>query len=97
MRRRREALAVALGGVLQPLEHRVEPFDVGLHERRHQPAPRVEAGAGHHPEVDVAVGGDALLEHEAGLDEASSATSSSTSSSTSGSASPAMFGSPCGS
>ena len=34
-----------------------------------QPAPRVQAGAGHHPEVDVAVGGDALLEHEARLDE----------------------------
>ena len=67
--RRGEALAVALPGLLHPLEHRVQPFGVGLHERRHQPAPRIQAGAGHHPEVDVAVGGDALLEHEAGLDE----------------------------
>ena len=62
-----------LRGALQPLEHHVEALDVGLHERRQQPAARVEAGAGHHPEVDVAVGGDALLEHQAGLDEASSA------------------------
>jgi hypothetical protein len=33
-----------------------------------QAAARIQAGAGHHPEVDVAVGGDALLEDEAGLD-----------------------------
>ena len=31
--------------------------------------PRVHSGAGHHPHVDVAVGGHALLEHEARLDE----------------------------
>ncbi len=68
-RRRGEALAVALGRVLQALEDLVEAFDVGLHERRQQAAARIEAGAGHHPEVDVAVGGDALLEHQAGLDE----------------------------
>ena len=68
-RRRREALAPLLLGALQPLEDRVEALDVGLHERRQQAAARVDAGAGHHPEVDVAVGGDALLEDQRGLDE----------------------------
>ena len=67
--RRREALAVALGGALQALEDDVEALHVGLHEGREEAAARVEAGAGHHPDVDVAVGGHALLEHEARLDE----------------------------
>ena len=67
--RRREALAVALGGALEALEDHVEALDVGLHERREQAAARVQAGAGHHADVDVAVGGHALLEHEARLDE----------------------------
>ena len=56
-------------GVLHALEDRIEAFAVGLHERRHQAPARVQAGAGHHPEVDIAVGRDALLEHEAGLEE----------------------------
>ena len=67
--RRREALAVALGGALEALEDDVEALDVGLHEGREQAAARVQAGAGHHADVDVAVGGHALLEHEARLDE----------------------------
>ena len=68
MRRRLEALAVALLRALHPLEHHVEALRVGLHERRQQASARVQAGAGHHPEVDVAEGGDALLEHQAGLE-----------------------------
>ncbi len=68
-RRRGEAIAVALGRALHALEHGVETLAVGLHERRQQAPARVEAGAGHHAEVDVAVGGDPLLEHEAGLEE----------------------------
>ncbi len=68
-RRRGEPLAVALLRVLHPLEHLVEPFDVRLHERRQEAAPRVEAGAGHHPEVDVAMSGHALLEHQARLEQ----------------------------
>ena len=68
-RGRREALAVALAGALHPLEHGVEAFAVGPHERRQQAAAGVQTGAGHHPEVDIAVGGDALLEHQAGLEE----------------------------
>ena len=67
--RRGEALAVALGGALQALEDHVEALHVGLHEGREEAAARVQAGAGHHADVDVAVGGHALLEHEAGLDE----------------------------
>jgi hypothetical protein len=68
-RGRREALAVALLRVLHALEDRVEAVGVGAHERRQQAAARVEPGSGHHPEVDVAVGRDALLQHEARLDE----------------------------
>ncbi len=67
--RRREALPVALPGVLQALQDRVEALHVGLHERRHQAPPRVEARARHQPEVDVAVDRHALLEHQAGLHE----------------------------
>src|SRR5204863_6827401 len=58
--RRGEALAVALGGALEALEDDVEALHVGLHERREEAPPRLEAGTGHHPDVDVAVGGDAL-------------------------------------
>ncbi len=68
-RRRREALAVLGLHGLQPLERDVEAHHVGLHERREQAAARVEAGAGHHPEVDLPGRADALLEHQAGLDE----------------------------
>ena len=67
--RRGEALAMVLGGALQPLEHHVETLDVRLHEGRQEAAARIEAGPGHHADVDVAVGGDALLEDEARLDE----------------------------
>ena len=66
---RREPRAMALLRVLHALEDSVEAVGVGAHERRQQPAAGVEPGAGHHPEVDVAVRRDALLEHEAGLDE----------------------------
>ena len=59
----------SLCGRLELLEHGVEPVDVGFHERREEAAARVEPGAGHHPEVDLADGADALLEHQAGLDE----------------------------
>ena len=45
------------------------PFDVGFPERRQQAAARVEAGAGHHPEVDVADRADPLLDQQAGLDQ----------------------------
>ena len=54
---------------LDPLEHRVEAFDVGFPERRQQAFARVEPGAGHHPEVDVADRADALLDQQAGLDQ----------------------------
>ena len=61
--RRGEALAVLLLGRLEALEQRVQALHVGLHERREQAAAGVQAGAGHHRDVDVAVGRDALLEH----------------------------------
>ena len=54
---------------LDLLQHLAEAFDVGFPERRQQAAARVEAGAGHHPEVDVADRGDALLDQQAGLDQ----------------------------
>src|SRR5262249_32637310 len=66
---RSEALAVRLFVFLHPLEDGVEALEVGLPEGREETPPRVEAGAGHHPEVDLADGADALLEHEAGLPE----------------------------
>src|ERR1700730_13622137 len=44
---RGEAPTVALLRVLEALEDRVEPFDIGLHERRQQTPARIEAGAGH--------------------------------------------------
>ncbi len=64
-----EAVRVALGQVLELLEGHVESVDVGLPERREQAPARVEAGAGHHPEVDLTDGADALLEQQAGLDQ----------------------------
>ena len=62
--RRLEVLAPLLLGALQRGEHVVEPAEVGAGERAGD-----HPGAHHHPEVDVADAGDALLEHEAGLDE----------------------------
>ena len=53
----------------------------------------IQAGAGHHPEVDLARGGDALLEQQAGLDERLQRPKVSISSS-SGSPSPSSCGSP---
>ena len=60
--RRREALAVLLLELLDPLEDRVEPLQVGFPEGREEAFARVEAGAGHHPQVDVADRADALLD-----------------------------------
>ena len=60
---------VALGQVLELLERLVEAVDVRLPERREEAAARIEPGAGHHPEVDLADRADALLEQQAGLDE----------------------------
>ena len=62
--RRLEVLAPVLLGLLERRQHVVEPAQVGARERA-----RDHAGAHHHPEVDVAHAGDALLEHQAGLDE----------------------------
>src|SRR4029450_7858539 len=67
--RGREALAVALLVFLELLQDRVEALEVRLPGWREEPAPRVEAGPRHHPEVDLAHGADPLLEHLAGLDE----------------------------
>ena len=67
--RRREPLAVFLLELLDPLEHLVEPLDVGSPERWQQAFARVEAGAGHHPDVDVADRADALFDQAAGLDQ----------------------------
>jgi hypothetical protein len=53
---------------LQALENGVEALDVAFMNGGRRPAARVKARAGHHADVDVAVGGHALLEHEAGLD-----------------------------
>ena len=55
--------------LLDPLEDRVEPLQVGFPEGREEAFARVEAGAGHHPEVDVADRADALLDELAGLDQ----------------------------
>ena len=63
-RRRLEVLAPLPGGVLELRQHLVQPDLVGAGERR-----RDDPGAGHHPEVDVLHRRDALLEHEAALDE----------------------------
>ena len=51
-------------GALELLEHGVEPGLVGARE-----GPGQDAGAHHHPHLDVLGGGHALLEHEAGLDQ----------------------------
>jgi hypothetical protein len=68
-RGRGETLAVAVGERFQALQHDVQAHSVNRHERRQGTAPRVHPGAGHHPEVDVAVGGNPLLQQQAGLDE----------------------------
>ena len=62
--RRREVLAPLLLGPLERGEHVVEAAEVGAGER-----PGDHAGAHHQAEVDLAHPGDALLEHEAGLDD----------------------------
>ena len=62
--RRLEVLAPLVLGLLERREHVVEPAEVRARER-----PGDHARAHHHPEVDVADARDALLEHEAGLDE----------------------------
>src|SRR4051794_17211317 len=62
--RRREVLAPLPLGWLERLEGVVEAAVVGALER-----PGHDPGARHHPEVDVADPRDALLEHEARLDE----------------------------
>ena len=53
----------------ETLKHLVQAFGIGFDERGQQPATWVKAGPRHHPEVDVAVGGDTLLQHQAGLDK----------------------------
>src|SRR6187549_856577 len=67
--RRREALAVLLLELLDPLQHRIEPLQVGFPEGREEAPAGVEAGAGHHPQVDVADRADALLDQQASLDQ----------------------------
>ena len=62
--RRREVLAPLLLGPLERGEHLVEPAEVRAGER-----PGHHARAHHQAEVDLAHPGDALLEHEAGLDD----------------------------
>ena len=62
--RRRERVAPLRLCPLERGEHLVEALRVGARER-----PGNDAGAGHHADVDVLDAGDALLEHEARLDE----------------------------
>ena len=62
--RRLKPLAPLGRGPLERLQHGVESRLVGASER-----PRQDAGAGHHPDVDVLDPGHALLEHQAGLHE----------------------------
>jgi hypothetical protein len=64
-----EALAVLLLQPLDLLQRRVEPLEVGFPEGREEASARVQAGAGHHPQVDIADRADALLDQQAGLDE----------------------------
>ena len=53
-----------LDGALELCQHLIEPDLIRAGERR-----RNDPRAGHHPEVDVAHRRDALIEHEAALDE----------------------------
>jgi hypothetical protein len=62
--RRLEALAPLASAFSSAASDVVEPAEVRARER-----PGDHARAHHHPEVDVADARDALLEHEAGLDE----------------------------
>ena len=58
---------MALLGERHALEDRVQALRVGPHEGGQQAAPRIEAGPSHEAEIDVAVRGDPLLEHQARL------------------------------
>ena len=67
--RRLEALPLRAREPLELLVDGVESFEIGLHQRREDAAPRVHPSARHHPEVELAHRRHAVLEEQACLDQ----------------------------